>query len=119
VLSNLEVLLPFLESVYKDLHSHPELSMQATRTAAIAADRLRAANEYLGSFGAEWGGPSVFWFVGGIDADVYARAKKEGKLSEIPTHHNPRFAPVIHPTLATGVEAMAVEAEAWLSPHAH
>jgi len=77
------------------------------------------ASEDFGSFGAEWGVPSVFWFVGGMDADVYARAKKEGKLGEIPTNHNPRFAPVIHPTLETGVEAMIVAAEAWLSPHAH
>lgn len=81
--------------------------------------RPTTASEDFGSFGAEWGVPSVFWFVGGIDADVYARAKKEGKLSEIPTNHNPRFAPVIHPTLETGVEAMVVAAEAWLSPHAH
>jgi hippurate hydrolase len=77
------------------------------------------ASEDFGSFGAEWNVPSVFWFVGGTDADVYARAKKEGKLGEIPTNHNPRFAPVIHPTLETGVEAMVVAAEAWLSPDAH
>src|ERR1700745_2388888 len=32
-----------LEAFYKDLHSHPELSMQETRTAGLAADRLRAA----------------------------------------------------------------------------
>src|SRR5438552_4795553 len=43
VLANLGTLLPDLESVYKDIHSHPELSMQETRTAGIAADRLRAA----------------------------------------------------------------------------
>src|SRR3954452_23649714 len=43
VLSNLTSLLPDLESVYKDIHSHPELSMQENRTARIAADRLRAA----------------------------------------------------------------------------
>ena len=43
VLANLNGLLPDLESVYKDLHSHPELSMQENRTARIAADRLRAA----------------------------------------------------------------------------
>jgi hippurate hydrolase len=43
VLTNLDDLLPDLESVYKDLHAHPELSMQETRTAGIAADRLRAA----------------------------------------------------------------------------
>ena len=40
VLANLPTLLPDLESVYKDIHSHPELSMQEKRTAGIAADRL-------------------------------------------------------------------------------
>ncbi|HSU30493.1 MAG TPA: amidohydrolase, partial [Bryobacteraceae bacterium] len=43
VLANLGDLLPDLESVYKDIHAHPELSMQETRTAGIAADRLRGA----------------------------------------------------------------------------
>jgi hippurate hydrolase len=43
VLSNLEGLLPDLAEIYKDLHSHPELSMQETRTAKLAADLLRAA----------------------------------------------------------------------------
>ncbi len=43
VLANVNGLLPDLESVYKDIHSHPELSMQENRTARIAADRLRAA----------------------------------------------------------------------------
>src|SRR5512146_1817385 len=43
VLGGLDDLLPDLESLYKDVHSHPELSMQETRTAGIAADRLRAA----------------------------------------------------------------------------
>jgi hippurate hydrolase len=43
VLRNLDGLLPDLEALYKDVHSHPELSMQETRTAGLAADRLRAA----------------------------------------------------------------------------
>jgi metal-dependent amidase/aminoacylase/carboxypeptidase family protein len=43
VLANLEGFLPELEAVYTDIHAHPELSMQETRTAGIAADRLRAA----------------------------------------------------------------------------
>src|SRR5690348_18367304 len=43
LLANLGGLLPDLESVYKDIHAHPELSMQETRTAGIAANRLRAA----------------------------------------------------------------------------
>src|SRR5690606_12711087 len=33
-------LLPELESIYKDLHHNPELSMVETRTACIAADYL-------------------------------------------------------------------------------
>src|SRR5688500_8897486 len=36
-------LLPVLERVYTDLHAHPELSMQETRTARIAAQRMRGA----------------------------------------------------------------------------
>ena len=43
VLANVGDLLPDLESVYKDLHAHPELSMQENRTAGIGADRLRTA----------------------------------------------------------------------------
>src|SRR4051794_30619734 len=42
-LRNLDALLPDLAEFYKDVHSHPELSMQETRTAGLAADRLRAA----------------------------------------------------------------------------
>ena len=38
-LRNLEGLLPDLAEFYKDVHSHPELSMQETRTAKLAADR--------------------------------------------------------------------------------
>jgi metal-dependent amidase/aminoacylase/carboxypeptidase family protein len=86
----------------------------------FAADRVRetgpaSASEDFGSFGGEWHVPSVFWFVGGTDPDAYAKAKAAGRLNEIPTNHNPRFLPVIHPTLQTGVEAMVVAARAWLS----
>ena len=36
-------------------------------------------------------------------------------LNELPVNHSPKFAPVIHPTLRTGVEALVVGALAWLS----
>jgi amidohydrolase len=42
-LRSLDALLTDLAQLYKDMHSHPELSMQETRTAKLAADRLRAA----------------------------------------------------------------------------
>jgi metal-dependent amidase/aminoacylase/carboxypeptidase family protein len=43
VIVNLEGLLPNFEEFYRDLHSHPELSMCETRTAGLAAERLRSA----------------------------------------------------------------------------
>ena len=36
-------MLDDLEALYKDVHRHPELSMHETRTATLAAERLRAA----------------------------------------------------------------------------
>ena len=86
----------------------------------FSADRVvetgpASASEDFGSFGAEWHVPSVFWFVGGTDAKTYAEAKEAGRLNELPTNHNSRFLPTIHPTLETGVEALVVAARAWLS----
>ena len=78
-----------------------------------------SASEDFGSFGGEWHVPSVFWFVGGTDPEVYAKAKAAGKVNEIPSNHNPRFAPVLHPTLRTGVEALVVAARAWLPAREH
>jgi amidohydrolase len=84
------------------------------------AERVRQtgpapASEDFGSFGTEWHVPSVFWFVGGTDPDVYAKAKKAGRLNELPVNHSPQFAPVIHPTLQTGVETLVIAAQGWLS----
>ena len=86
----------------------------------FAADRVRETGRRRRArtsvrFGTEWHVPSVFWFVGGTDPDIYAKAKAAGRVNEIPTNHNPRFAPVIHPTLQTGVEALVVAARAWLA----
>lgn len=74
-----------------------------------------SASEDFGLYGTESHTPSVFWFVGCTDPAIYAKAKAAGKLNEIPTNHNPSFAPVIHPTLETGIEALVVAAQAWLS----
>ena len=86
----------------------------------FSADRLRetkpsSASEDFGIFGAEWQVPSVFWFVGGTDPEQYTKAKASGRLAELPTNHNPRFAPVLRPTLETGVETLVLAAGAWLT----
>jgi amidohydrolase len=104
---------------------YPLLSNDPEATARVAAalrdhfgdERVRelampySASEDFGSFGTAWGVPSVFWYVGGTDRDLYARAREAGRIAkDIPTNHNPRFAPVIQPTLETGIEAMTTAA---------
>ena len=42
--SALEAMLPEMEEIYKDIHRHPELSMQEKRTAQIAANYLKKYN---------------------------------------------------------------------------
>ena len=93
------------------------LTLTPTASPSPAARRTArfSASENFGSFGVEWHVPSVFWFIGGVDPDTYAKAEREGKLSEIPTNHNPKFAPVIHPTLETGVETLVTATCAWLA----
>jgi len=85
----------------------------------FGAERVREtgpapASEDFGSFGSEWHVPSVFWFVGGTDPEIYAKAKEANRINELPVNHSPKFAPVLHPTLQTGVEALIVAARAWL-----
>ena len=72
------------------------------------------ASEDFGLFGTAWDVPTVFWVIGGIDPEKYQAAEQAGKLDEVPANHAPDFAPVIHPTLRTGVEAMLAAAGAWL-----
>ncbi len=85
----------------------------------FGADRVHeiepaTASEDFGLFGAAWNVPAVFWVVGGIDPKRYHAAEQAGKLDEIPANHAPDFAPVINPTLSTGIEAMLAAASAWL-----
>ncbi|KAF1029557.1 MAG: Hippurate hydrolase [Burkholderia plantarii] len=75
-----------------------------------------AASEDFSVFGRTWGVPYVFWFVGGTDPDTYARARAEKQINALPSNHSPRFAPVLDPTLRTGLEAMLCAASPWLAP---
>lgn len=82
---------------------------------SIQETKPTMASEDFGCFGAGWDVPAVYWFFGGEDPAVYAKAKQDGKLGALPTNHNPGFAPVIHPTLETGVKALVLGALAWLA----
>jgi hippurate hydrolase len=88
--------------------------------AYFSDDRVRhtgpaPASEDFGCFGTGWYVPSVFWFVGGTDPATYAKAKEAGLINELPVNHSPLFAPILHPTLRTGVEALVIGALVWLS----
>ena len=74
-----------------------------------------SASEDYGVLGRAWDAPSAFWFVGGVDSDTYDAAAREGRLAELPTNHSPQFAPVLDPTLRTGVETLVTATGAWLA----
>ncbi|MGD9485754.1 amidohydrolase [Streptomyces sp. TRM70308] len=96
---------------------------EATRTTVTALarqlgpDRLVPmppvmASEDVGAFGRAAGVPTVFWFWGGLAPEaVHAAADSP---SELPGNHAPAFAPVLRPTLETGVQNLTTAALAWL-----
>jgi amidohydrolase len=72
---------------------------------------LVTGSEDFSAFGAAAGVASVYWLVGGADADTVLTAMAEGRFErDVPSNHSPLFAPVPHPTLRTGVEALVVAA---------
>jgi hippurate hydrolase len=81
---------------------------------ASLAAHPASASEDFSVFGRAWKVPYVFWFVGGTDPEVHARAVREKTVNRIPSNHSPMFAPVIHPTLETGLRAMLTAASVWL-----
>lgn len=56
------------------------------------------------------GAPLVFSLYGCVDPELWEKAVKENKVSEIPQYHSAFFKPAIQPTMRTGVDAFAVSA---------
>lgn len=92
-----------------------EAFLQNFPDGSVEQTKPTMASEDFGCFGIEWQAPSVYWFFGGDDPEIYAKAKSAGTLSDLPTNHNPHFAPVLHPTLETGVKALVIAARAWMA----
>lgn len=110
-------------------HTLPPTINDADATARLAAAFRRAYGDaavldpgmFTGSEDVSWfareaGVPLVFWFWGGIDPELFARASAEGTIDrDVPTNHSPFFAPVLHPTIERGVENLVVAAREWLA----
>ncbi|CZS93976.1 probable hippurate hydrolase [Rhynchosporium agropyri] len=60
------------------------------------------------------GVPYCYWVFGGTDEEFWKRKEKEGRLEDVPINHSAYFAPVVQPTLRTGVDALVVGALAFL-----
>ena len=76
----------------------------------------QSASEDFSDIPTALGVPYTYWFIGGIDRDVYDAAAAAGRIAQdIPVNHSARFAPVIQPTLDTGTQALVVGALAWLA----
>lgn len=76
-----------------------------------------AGSEDVGMFATAAGVPNCYWLFGGMDPGAYSSAEEADRIAQdIPSNHSPHFAPVIEPTLTTGVSAMVTGALAWLGP---
>ena len=114
------------EPEFTTLNAYPLTENDAVATALVArafaaqfGERAfetppAPASEDFSVFGRCWGVPYVFWFVCGTDAKTYLEAKARHQVSAIPSNHSPQYAPTLHPTLKTGLQAMLTAASPWL-----
>jgi hippurate hydrolase len=75
-------------------------------------------SEDVGLLATAAGVPCVYWFLGGSDPALFAgiTSVEEARVivDGLPSNHSPLFAPVIDPTISTGVTALTTAARAWL-----
>ncbi|MFJ6214238.1 amidohydrolase [Streptomyces sp. NPDC092296] len=76
---------------------------------------LQTASEDFSQIPDAFGIPYTYWGIGGIDPRAFEEARRRGTVQQdVPTNHSARFAPVVQPTLDTGVSALVVAALCWL-----
>jgi hippurate hydrolase len=79
-----------------------------------------ASSEDVGLLATAAGVPCVYWFLGGSDAALFAGVASVDEarviVDGLPSNHSPLFAPVIDPTIRTGVAALTAAARTYLAP---
>jgi amidohydrolase len=75
-------------------------------------------SEDVGLLATAAGVPCAYWFLGGSDPALFAGVATVEEARDIvdglPSNHSPLFAPVIDPTIRTGVAALSAAARTWL-----
>jgi hippurate hydrolase len=76
-------------------------------------------SEDVGLLATAAGAPCVYWLLGGADPALFAHATGQAQLEaivrDLPSNHSPLYAPVIEPTLQTGITALTCAARTWLA----
>ena len=94
-------------------------------TAALGAGRVVdpgqvTGSEDVGVLATAAGVPCVYWILGGADPAAFSgKADLESVarlIASLPSNHSPLYAPVLEPTISTGVAALVAAARTWLSP---
>ncbi len=79
-------------------------------------------SEDVGLLATASGAPCAYWLLGGAEPALFAEAGSKADVEAIvrglPSNHSPLFAPVVEPTLRTGIAALSCAARAWLAPAA-
>jgi hippurate hydrolase len=79
-------------------------------------------SEDVGVLATAVGVPCVYWFLGGSDPALFTGVttieEAKGIVSGLPSNHSPFFAPVVEPTLRTGITALTTAARTYLTPAA-
>lgn len=100
-------------------------AVERTRPALAAVTALPVldpgpvtGSEDVGAFAVAAGVPCVYWLLGGADPASFEGctdlARIRERVAELPSNHSPRYAPVIEPTLSTGVAALLAATREWL-----
>jgi amidohydrolase len=108
-----------LPPTINDVHATARLTLafdSAFGEGTVVDPGMFTGSEDVSWFAREAGVPLVYWFWGGVDPKIFAEAMAGGTLErDVPTNHSPFFAPVLHPTIERGVDALVVAAKEFLA----
>jgi metal-dependent amidase/aminoacylase/carboxypeptidase family protein len=80
-------------------------------------------SEDVGLLATASGAPCAYWLLGCADPALFAGItsldEARAIVETLPSNHSPLFAPLVEPTLRTGIAALASAARAWLAPTAY